>query len=73
MNASLQYPFDLHWTSQELADAAPVRLSEILDFHARRDGGPVPSANACSFRAAGRRPRFLGHPGRAEPMLFRIG
>jgi len=46
MNASPGFPFDLQWTSQDLADAVPLRLSELLDFDADRDGPVAPCANS---------------------------
>ncbi|TWI13561.1 hypothetical protein [Aerolutibacter ruishenii] len=32
MNASSHFPYSLHWSSQELAAAVPLRLFEVLDF-----------------------------------------
>ncbi|MGQ4659593.1 hypothetical protein [Lysobacter sp. F6437] len=32
MKISTQFPFDLHWTAQDLADAVPLRLSEMVEF-----------------------------------------
>jgi hypothetical protein len=34
MNASSHFPSSLHWSSQELAAAIPLRLFELLDFDA---------------------------------------
>ena len=31
------FPFDLSWTPQDLADAAPLRLFELAAFDAGRD------------------------------------
>lgn len=38
------FPFDLSWTPQELADAAPLRLSEFVAF----DAGDADAANAAA-------------------------
>ena len=32
MNAFDRFPARLHWNAQQLADAVPLRLSELLDF-----------------------------------------
>lgn len=32
MNTSTQFPSRLHWTAQDLADAIPLRLSEVVAF-----------------------------------------
>lgn len=69
MNASLQYPFDLHWTSHDLVDAIPLRLSEMLDFDAHRDGEGSASANAASIEARRRTAGFLPRP---QAALFRV-
>ena len=36
MNASVFFPSQLHWTSQELADAVPLRLHQLFAFEAAR-------------------------------------
>lgn len=39
MQAAFASPFhNLHWNSQELADAVPLRLHELYAFDAARDG-----------------------------------
>jgi hypothetical protein len=40
------FPFQLHWTSQELADAVPLRLHEMFGFQAGHDGAQTRSANS---------------------------
>ena len=37
MNASSHFPSSLHWSSQELAAAVPLRLFELLDFDVAHD------------------------------------
>jgi hypothetical protein len=38
------YPFDLRWTPQDLVDAVPLRLSELVAFDA--DAEAADAANA---------------------------
>jgi hypothetical protein len=47
MNASPYFSFPQQWTAQDLADAVPrhLRLSQMIDFDAVRDGTTA-SANA---------------------------
>ena len=64
------FPFRLHWDSQDLADAVPLRLFELVDFAA--DGGAGPCANAGSMpRPARRRRGYLPVP--AFAAIFRVG
>lgn len=52
-------PLQTHWTSQDLADAVPLRLSELLDFDADRDiGTERASANTVTSRHAPRPESF---------------
>jgi hypothetical protein len=44
------FAFPRHWNSQDLADAVPLRLSEMLDFDAVRDDAGA-SANHLARRA----------------------
>ena len=37
MKADSIFPFDLHWDSQALTDAVPLRLFEVSSFGAPRD------------------------------------
>jgi hypothetical protein len=45
MNAFAPFPARLHWNAQQLADAVPLRLSQMLGFERARDIGPVAAAN----------------------------
>ena len=45
MNANVFFPSQPHWTSQELAEAVPLRLHELFAFDAGRNGAIVDSAN----------------------------
>ena len=46
MNTRSPFPDQLNWTSQELADAVPLRLSKLFAFDASRAGiVAVDSAN----------------------------
>lgn len=38
MYAPSYFQFPQRWTSQDLADAVPLRLHEMFDFDADRDG-----------------------------------
>lgn len=49
-SARYGYPFDLSWTPQDLAEAVPLRLSQLIDFDAMRGNGIAASANAMSFQ-----------------------
>jgi len=59
MNASPYFSFPQRWTAQDLADAVPqrLRLSQMIDFDAFRDGGGTASANAPSRQS---HPRLMG-------------
>lgn len=48
--------FNPQWSSQELADAVPLRLHQLIDFDQVRDAADARSANAGS--AARRAPRI---------------
>lgn len=54
MNATfdLDYPFDLRWTPRQLADAVPLRLSELPAFDAAVLQDAAASANAPSAAPA---------------------
>ena len=45
MNAFAHVPSRLHWNAQQLADAVPLRLSELSGFDNARDGGDATAAN----------------------------
>lgn len=68
MNAFLDFPERLHWDAQQLADAVPLRLFELLAFD---PADARPSANLDAPRAA----RSRGHsylPYPAQSSLFRV-
>ena len=70
MHASLETPFErLRWTSQDIADAVPLRLHELDLFDAAdaRD----PSANAARFQQPARL-RNAYHAAAALPARFGI-
>ncbi|NUO75910.1 MAG: hypothetical protein HOQ32_07840 [Lysobacter sp.] len=62
------YPFDLHWTSDDLAGAMPLRLSELFDFDAAR-AQAQPSANVEAPAHAWRR---NGYSRNATQTAFRV-
>lgn len=68
MNAQT-FSFPQQWTSQDLADAVPLRLHELFDFDAVRDGPVAPSANGEPQRTW-RRHDYLRLP--ALPASFRV-
>lgn len=41
MNAPSYFQFPQRWTSQDLADAVPLRLHEMFDFDAGREGADI--------------------------------
>lgn len=53
MYATTGFPHHLHWSSYELADAVPRRLSELYRFDVRLDAPGLESTG----RGAGRGPR----------------
>jgi hypothetical protein len=64
------FPFRLHWDSQDLADAVPLRLFELVDFAA--DDGAAACANAGAMPRPAR--RGCGYlPAPAFATLFRVG
>ncbi len=51
MNTHSHFPDQLHWTSQDLADAVPLRLFELFAFDATPAGAAVgPCANQSPSR-----------------------
>lgn len=62
------YPFGLHWTSDDIAGAMPLRLSELFDFDAAR-AQTQPSANVEVPAHAWRRNGYLRN---AAPTSFLI-
>jgi len=67
-NQSHTFPFDLHWTSDDLADAMPLRLSELFDFDAAR-AQALHSANVEAPVHGWRRNGYLRN---AAPTSFRV-
>lgn len=65
------FPFDLRWSSQDLADAVPLRLHELFAFDASREVTDHTSANQVAGR---RRPARTGYiDGEGFTRLFRVG
>ena len=54
-NAANAYDFAPHWNAQELTDAVPLRLHQLIDFN--HDGERAVSANAAAA-APKRSPRL---------------
>jgi len=50
MNMTFSHAPRFLWTPRQLADAVPLRLSQLLDFNALRAGTPA-AANAPSCRS----------------------
>ena len=63
MNAFAHFPSRLHWNAQQLADAVPLRLSELSGFDNARDGVRAMAANQPARR------RRVAAAGRARPAL----
>lgn len=57
MNAFAHFPARLHWTSQQLADAVPLRLHELFAFDAAYLGGDR-AANGGGRRRGARDPGY---------------
>jgi hypothetical protein len=68
MNASSHFPSSLHWSSQELAAAVPLRLFELLDFDA-----PVAGSSAANTATTPRRALREGYARNvALPVHFHV-
>ena len=67
-NATTYFPSRLHWSSEQLADAVPLRLHQLFAFDASITGVDE-SANALPMRRAPARP-FV--PATPAPAVFRI-
>ena len=52
-NAANAYDFAPQWNAQELTDAVPLRLHQLIDFN--HDGERAVSANAAAAAAAPKR------------------
>lgn len=60
MNAANNaYDFAPQWDAQQLTDAVPMRLSQLVDFDQVRDGADERSANGEGKRRASRLGRYL--------------
>jgi hypothetical protein len=56
-------PLHTHWDSHELADAVPLRLSQLVDFSAQTlRASDRASANAAALHGIGRSTTFLPAP-----------
>lgn len=67
---ALVTPFHaLQWTSEQLADAVPLRLHQVFSIDALRDALQAPCANHASPPAR-RLHSYLG--ANATPALFRV-
>ena len=71
MYATTGFPHHLHWSSYELADAVPRRLSELYRFDVRLDAPDLPCANNGDARRSGHAAQsYL--PASALPDMFRV-
>lgn len=66
-SATVYFPSHLHWTSEQLADAVPLRLHQLFAFNA---GHARDSANACVPTRQMKPRRYL--PDSPAPDVFRI-
>jgi hypothetical protein len=66
-SATVFFPSQLHWTSEQLADAVPLRLHQLFAFDA---SGMLGSANAASSTRQPRTGNYL--PATPVPDVFRI-
>ena len=69
MYATTGFPQHLHWSSFELADAVPRRLSELYRFDVRLDAPDVECANGDGRRIRAPQ-RYL--PESTLPDMFRV-
>ena len=69
MYATTGFPHHLHWSSYELADAVPRRLSELYRFDVRLDAPDVECANGGARRDHASRPYL---PASALPERFHV-
>jgi len=73
MNSPRYFSFPAHWSAHDLADAVPLRLSELFAFDAMLDGAFAASANAASGAAPA--PRAWRHRyvrSAPAPAAFRV-
>jgi hypothetical protein len=60
MNAANNaYDFAPQWNAQQLTDAVPLRLHQLIDFDQVRDAGNARSANSEAARRNSRLGRYL--------------
>lgn len=57
-NAANAYDFAPHWNAQELTDAVPLRLHQLIDFN--HDGERAVSANAAAPKRSCQMVRLFG-------------
>jgi hypothetical protein len=69
MNATVTFPSQLNWTSEQLADAVPLRLHQLFAFDAQRDGA-IDSANAQLPPRQSQSRNYL--PATPAPDVFRV-
>lgn len=70
MYATTGFPHHLHWSSHELADAVPRRLSELSLFDARGVPAHAEPANGEARPAREAASHYL--PASTLPALFRV-
>ncbi|MEN1929721.1 hypothetical protein WCE37_12120 [Luteimonas sp. MJ250] len=70
MYASTGFPHHLHWSSFELAEAVPRRLSELYRFDVQPDAPDVDCTNADGRRVHAATHRYV--PASTLPDMFRI-
>ncbi|MGO1070198.1 hypothetical protein [Lysobacter sp. CA199] len=57
--ANHNHDFAPHWNAQQLTDAVPLRLHQLIDFDQVRDAGDARSANTEATRRHSRSGRYL--------------
>jgi hypothetical protein len=63
------HDFAPQWNAQQLTDAVPLRLYQLVDFDQVRDGGGVRSANS---EAARRNSRVSGYLSAGSLPMFAV-
>ena len=72
MKTPHDYQTDLQWTSQDLADAVPLHLSELQDFDAGREIGDLLESANCASHLQRNRLRHDYLPTVGFRSLFRV-
>ena len=67
MNAFVVFPKHLHWNAQQLAEAVPQRLHEMIAYEA---GAPATAAGAVARAQVPPRREYL--PASQWPLRFRV-